>query len=137
MLLAGVPHIPQVPSHVAEGVRHEPIREREIFYFRKLAPGHSVSDPNPDWIRIRSGPVIAGVPHIPQVPSHVAEGVRHEPTRERERFDIIKLSLGHNVFSDPNPDWIRIQTGQWIRARIQNRDPDSGGQKLPKKIEKL
>jgi len=30
---------------------------------------------------------------------------------------------------DPDPDWIRIQSGQWIR--IRNPDPDSGGQKWP------
>ncbi len=33
--------------------------------------------------------------------------------------------------SDPDPDWIRIQTGQWIR----NPDPDPGGQKWPTKVE--
>jgi hypothetical protein len=29
--------------------------------------------------------------------------------------------------SDPDPYWIRIQLGQWIRIRIRN--PDPGGQK--------
>jgi hypothetical protein len=29
--------------------------------------------------------------------------------------------------ADPDPDWIRIQLGQWIRIRIRN--PDPGGQK--------
>jgi hypothetical protein len=33
--------------------------------------------------------------------------------------------------SDPDPDWIRIQSGQWIR--IQNSDPDPGGQKMSHK----
>jgi hypothetical protein len=28
-----------------------------------------------------------------------------------------------------DPDWIRIQSGQWIRIRIRNPDPDRGGQK--------
>ncbi len=37
--------------------------------------------------------------------------------------------------SDPDPDWIRIQSGQWIR--IRNRDPDPGGQKWPTKVEKI
>ncbi len=37
--------------------------------------------------------------------------------------------------SDPDPDWIRIQSGQWIRIRI--RDPDPGRQKLPAKVEKI
>jgi hypothetical protein len=31
--------------------------------------------------------------------------------------------------SDPDPYWIRIQSGQWIRIRIRNPDPDPGGQK--------
>ena len=33
--------------------------------------------------------------------------------------------------------WIRIQSGQWIRIRIRNPDPDPGGQKLPTKGEKI
>ncbi len=35
-------------------------------------------------------------------------------------------------FSDPDPDWIRIQSGQLIRIRILN--PDPGGQKCPREI---
>jgi hypothetical protein len=35
--------------------------------------------------------------------------------------------------ADPDPNWIRIQSGQWIRIRIQDPDPDPGGQKLPQK----
>jgi hypothetical protein len=31
--------------------------------------------------------------------------------------------------SDPDPDWIRIQSGQWIQILIRNPDPDPGGQK--------
>jgi hypothetical protein len=31
------------------------------------------------------------------------------------------------VDPDPDPDWIRIQSGLWIR--IRNPDPDPGGQK--------
>jgi hypothetical protein len=31
--------------------------------------------------------------------------------------------------SDPDPDWIRIQSGQWIRIQIRNPDKDPGGQK--------
>jgi hypothetical protein len=34
-----------------------------------------------------------------------------------------------------DPDWIRIQSGQWIR--IRNLDPDPGGQKWPTKVEKF
>jgi hypothetical protein len=29
--------------------------------------------------------------------------------------------------ADPDPSWIQIQWGQWIRIRIRNQDP--GGQK--------
>jgi hypothetical protein len=34
---------------------------------------------------------------------------------------------------DPDTDWIRIQSGQWIRIRIRNPDPDPGGQNDPQK----
>ncbi len=36
----------------------------------------------------------------------------------------------------PEPNWIRIQSGQWIRIRNPDPDPDPGGQKLPTKVEK-
>jgi hypothetical protein len=38
--------------------------------------------------------------------------------------------------ADPDPCWIRIQSGQLIRIRIRNPDSDPGGQKLPTKVEK-
>jgi hypothetical protein len=38
--------------------------------------------------------------------------------------------------ADPDPNWIRIQSGQWIRIRIRNPDPGPGGQKWPTKVEK-
>jgi hypothetical protein len=50
-----------------------------------------------------------------------------------------KVLHGHNCHfamvsvSDPDP-W--IQSGQWIRIRILNPDPVSGGQKLLTKVEK-
>ncbi len=31
--------------------------------------------------------------------------------------------------ADPDPNWIPIQSGQWIRNRIWNPDPNPGGQK--------
>ncbi len=34
---------------------------------------------------------------------------------------------------DPDPDWIRIQSGQWIPIRIRIPDPDPGGQNDPQK----
>ncbi len=38
--------------------------------------------------------------------------------------------------ADPDPIWIRIQSGQWIRIRIRNPDPDPRGQKWPTQVEK-
>ncbi len=35
-----------------------------------------------------------------------------------------------------DPDWIRIQSDQWIRIRIRNPDPDPGGQKMTHKSRK-
>jgi len=32
-----------------------------------------------------------------------------------------------------DPDWIRIQSGKWIRIRIRNPDPDPGGKNDPQK----
>ncbi len=40
-----------------------------------------------------------------------------------------ELGDGKSRVADPDPDWIRIQSGQWIRIRIRNPDPDPGGQK--------
>jgi hypothetical protein len=37
--------------------------------------------------------------------------------------------------ADSNPNWIRIQSGQWIRICIRN--PDPGGQKWPTEVEKI
>jgi len=34
------------------------------------------------------------------------------------------------VDADPDPDWIRIQRGPWIRIRIRNPDPDPAAEKL-------
>jgi len=41
--------------------------------------------------------------------------------------------------ADPDPDPYQNVTYQyrWIRIRIPNTDPDPGGQKLPKKVEKI
>jgi hypothetical protein len=42
------------------------------------------------------------------------------------RSNLVRRYLQSRV-ADPDPDWIRIQSGQWIRIRIRN--PDLGGQK--------
>ncbi len=39
--------------------------------------------------------------------------------------------------TDPDPDWMQIQSGQWIRIRIRNPDSDPGGQKWPTKVDKI
>ncbi len=48
---------------------------------------------------------------------------------------ILNIHMFDAKFSvlDPDPGWIRIQSGQWIRIRIRNPDPDPdpGGQKCP------
>jgi hypothetical protein len=55
--------------------------------------------------------------------------------------DVLK-ELGQQLVkvrvSDPDPDWIQIQSGQWsrIRNRARNPDPDPGEQKWPTKEEK-
>ncbi len=46
------------------------------------------------------------------------------------------FDMGKTRVVDPDPDWIRIQSGLWIRICIRNPDPDPGGQKLPTKVEK-
>ncbi len=39
------------------------------------------------------------------------------------------------ITSVPNPDWVRIELGLWIRIRMGKPDPELGRQKLPKKNE--
>ncbi len=39
-----------------------------------------------------------------------------------------KLFVSSSVM-DPDPDWILIQWGSWIRVQIRNPDPDPRGQK--------
>jgi hypothetical protein len=43
----------------------------------------------------------------------------------------VRNSVAGRVAPHPDPDWIQIQSGQWIRIRIRNLDPDPdpGGQK--------
>ena len=55
------------------------------------------------------------------------------------RGRIVRPAFYRFRVSDPDPDWIRIQSGQWIRIRIRNpdSDPDPGGQKWPTKVEKF
>ncbi len=45
--------------------------------------------------------------------------------------DVLQQIIIENRVADPDPDWIRIQSGYWIRIR----NPDPGGQKLPIKVE--
>jgi hypothetical protein len=46
----------------------------------------------------------------------------------------LKLNIIKFRVADPDPYWIRIQLGQWIR--IRNPDPDPGGQKCLTKVKK-
>ncbi len=55
-----------------------------------------------------------------------------EPDRNKVCPNTVPSRVG-----DPDADWIRIQSGQWIRIRIRNPDPDPGGQKWPTKEEKF
>jgi hypothetical protein len=57
----------------------------------------------------------------------------------RDGLDSIVLQVQGPVLwiriRDPDPYWIRIQSGLWIRIRIRNPDPDPdpGGQKMTHK----
>jgi hypothetical protein len=50
-------------------------------------------------------------------------------------FFLIKSCRVSTRVVDPDPDWIRIQSGLWIRIRNPEPDPDPGGQKLPTKVD--
>jgi hypothetical protein len=43
------------------------------------------------------------------------------------KYPILITAYWHGTsrVADPDPDWIRIQSGQRIRIRIRNPDPDS------------
>jgi len=56
-------------------------------------------------------------------------------TAFRQPLPYIHSRVRYTVFSVSDPDWIRIQSGQWIRIRIRN--PDPGGQKWLTKVEKI
>jgi hypothetical protein len=74
---------------------------------------------------------------------HEESGLRNVCTREHEallalppetmagRFSWSKPELENKSSSVSDPDWIRIQSGPWIRVRIRIRNPDPvpGGQK--------
>jgi hypothetical protein len=68
--------------------------------------------------------------------------VLHSKPGFRRRQECMKPSnffIPTGIVSDPDPYWIRIQSGQCIRIRlcIRNPDPDPGGQKWLKKVEKI
>jgi hypothetical protein len=58
--------------------------------------------------------------------------------RNAQKLKLYHLCKMMYVFSiaDPDPYWIRIQSGQWIRNRIRNPDPEPGGQKMTHKSRK-
>jgi hypothetical protein len=51
-----------------------------------------------------------------------------EVVQDKEAF-VRQVHTHTSRVKDPDPNWIRIQSGQWIRIRIRNPDPDPGGQK--------
>ncbi len=53
------------------------------------------------------------------------------PPPQKERFHTVTRVSGS--VSDPDPDWIWIQSGQRIWIRNPEQDPDPGGQNDPKK----
>jgi len=56
-------------------------------------------------------------------------GGRGERGRKRPRYSTVCLDRA----PDPDPYWIRIQSGQWIRIRIRIRNPDQEGKNDPQK----
>ena len=62
---------------------------------------------------------------------HEGEGVQ----LGQHRIEPIHHGLGSWVnisVSDPDPDWIRIQSGLWIRIGNPDPDPDPGARKVAK-----
>jgi cell shape-determining protein MreC len=64
----------------------------------------------------------------------VIGSLRHELTAREELLKAAQHQLQSATsaqvltgVADPDPDWIRIQSGQWIRIR----NPDPGGQNDP------
>ncbi len=68
-----------------------------------------------------------------QVQGVQLEGAQHVPERQSliENGQLAKENgptmVGRDSGRVSDPDWIRIQSGQWIRIRIRN--PDPGGKK--------
>jgi hypothetical protein len=62
----------------------------------------------------------------------------YRSTEQCRRFLTNCSKIAVTRVADPDPSWIRIQSGQCIRIRIRNPDPDSdpGGQKLPTTVAK-
>jgi hypothetical protein len=87
-------------------------------------------------------PVILPIYHVGMnrvLPNPEQEG---DPQSFRIRFgNLVTICIGQSDgttwFLTVFRIWIRIQSGQWIRISIRNPDPDSGGQKLPTKVEKI
>jgi hypothetical protein len=48
---------------------------------------------------------------------------------QNEKPDPNILGIVSIRVADPDPDWIRIQSGQWIRIRNPDPDLDPGGPK--------
>jgi hypothetical protein len=85
--------------------------------------GHVVGVENPvgEPHRLPGGDQMAGL---------LADLAKHRNVAFLKASQSFKLQVGQTSVSDP--DWIRIQSGQWIRIRIRNPDldpdPDPEGQ---------
>jgi hypothetical protein len=65
------------------------------------------------------------------IEEHVA-AAHHQLTPAQ--YNVRHMQVGYRQgVAYPDPCWIRIQSGQWIRIRIRNPDPDPGGQNYPQK----
>ncbi len=70
--------------------------------------------------------VVEGFPDVP-LAHHLLEQVRQQAgghlPEHKEKDDEFKCRAYHCNVADPDPYWIRIQSGQWIRIRIRKPDP--------------
>ncbi len=78
--------------------------------------------------RVRAQPVGRPLLRGGNGPEDGGGGRGHKPLRQLPGY---RRGFKTRVV-DPDPDWIPIQSGQWIR--IRNSDPDPGGHKSRKKF---
>jgi hypothetical protein len=84
-------------------------------------------DPGPDWVDKLVALYLGETGNL----AGLAQGAGLLPASYRYSSD--PMGGAGPVGSISDPDWIRIQSGQWIRIRIQNPDPVPGGVKITQK----